>query len=120
MGETSLTDKLGIRQGRRVLVLDPPAGFVKRLDPLPEGVGVTTKIVSLADVILVFSSSRAVLGELFPKFSCALRAEKRLQRLRSGVSLLVRSRRDSTPGEEGVESFPGRRQVVPFNARARV
>jgi len=67
MGETSLTDKLGIRQGRRVLVLDPPAGFVKRLDPLPEGVGVTTKIVSLADVILVFSSSRAVLGELFPK-----------------------------------------------------
>jgi hypothetical protein len=67
MGETSLTEKLGIREGRRVLVLDPPAGFVKRLDPLPEGVGVTTKIVSLADVIVVFSSSRAVLGELFPK-----------------------------------------------------
>jgi hypothetical protein len=67
MGEISLTEKLGIREGRRVLVLDPPAGFVKRLDPLPEGVGVTTKIVSLADVIVVFSSSRAVLGELFPK-----------------------------------------------------
>ena len=29
--------------------------------------GVTTKVVSLADVIVVFSSSRAVLGELFPK-----------------------------------------------------
>jgi hypothetical protein len=50
-----------------VLVLDPPVGFVRKLDPLPEGVGVTTKVVSLADVILVFSSSRAVLGELFPK-----------------------------------------------------
>src|SRR3954468_7062280 len=42
-------------------------GFVKKLDPLPPNVGVTTKIVSLADVIVVFASSRAVLGELFPK-----------------------------------------------------
>jgi hypothetical protein len=67
MGETSLAEKLGIREGRRVLVLDPPVGFVKRLDPLPAGVGVTTKIVSLADVIVLFSSSRAVLGELFHK-----------------------------------------------------
>ena len=68
MGETtSLCQKLGIKEGRRVLVLDPPVGFVRRLDPLPDGVGVTTKIVSLADVIVVFSSSRAVLGELFPK-----------------------------------------------------
>jgi hypothetical protein len=68
MGEiTDLCHKLGIKEGRRVLVLDPPVGFVRRLDPLPEGVGVTTKIVSLADVIVVFSSSRAVLGELFPK-----------------------------------------------------
>jgi hypothetical protein len=67
MSEITLCQKLGIKQDRRVLVLDPPAGFVRRLDPLPEGVGVTTKIVSLADVIVVFSSSRAVLGELFPK-----------------------------------------------------
>jgi hypothetical protein len=66
-GEISLCQKLGIKEGRRVLVLDPPVGFVKRLDPLPPGVGVTTKIVSLADLIVVFASSRAVLGELFPK-----------------------------------------------------
>ena len=64
---TSLCHKLGIKEGRRVLVLDPPVGFVRKLDPLPPGVGVTTKVVSLADVIVVFSSSRAVLGELFPK-----------------------------------------------------
>ena len=63
---TSLSHKLGIKEGRRVLVLDPPVGFVRKLDPLPAGVGVTTRIVSLADVIVVFASSRAVLGELFP------------------------------------------------------
>src|SRR2546422_6069707 len=67
MEETSLSHKLGIKEGRRVLVLDPPVGFVRRLDPLPDGVGVTTKIVSLAAIIVVFSSARAVLGELFPK-----------------------------------------------------
>jgi hypothetical protein len=66
-GEISLCQKLGIKEGRRVLVLDPPVGFVRRLDPLPPGVGVTTKIVSLNDIIVVFASSRAVLGELFPK-----------------------------------------------------
>ena len=69
---TSLCHKLGIKEGRRVLVLDPPVGFVRKLDPLPAGVGVTTRIVSLADVIVVFSSSRAVLGELFPKAKHAL------------------------------------------------
>src|SRR5260370_25636587 len=66
-GRPSLCPKRGIKEGRRVLVLDPPVGFVRKLDPLPARVGVTTKIVSLADVIILFSSSRAVLGELFPK-----------------------------------------------------
>jgi hypothetical protein len=63
----SLTHKLGIKEDRRVLVLDPPAGFVHKLDPLPTGVSVATKTVGHFDVIVVFASSRAVLGELFPK-----------------------------------------------------
>ena len=66
-GEIPLSQKLGIREGRRVLLLDPPHNFARRLDPLPPGVGVTTKILSLNDVIIVFASSRAVLGELFHK-----------------------------------------------------
>ncbi len=66
-GEIPLSQKLGIREGRRVLLLDPPHNFAKRLDPLPPGVGLTTKIVSMNDVILLFASSRAVLGELFHK-----------------------------------------------------
>ena len=66
-GEIPLCQKLGIKEGRRVLLLDPPHNFARRLDPLPPGVGVTTKIVSLNDVIVLFASSRAVLGELFHK-----------------------------------------------------
>src|SRR5258708_8968393 len=66
-GEIPLTQKLGSKERCRLLRFDPPGGFARRLDPLPPGVGVTTKIISLADVVVVFSSSRAVLGELFPK-----------------------------------------------------
>ena len=66
-GEIPLSQKLGIKEGRRVLLLDPPVNFGRRLDPLPPGASVMTKIASLYDVIVVFASSRAVLGELFPK-----------------------------------------------------
>ena len=63
----TLTHKLGIKEDRRVLLLDPPAGFAQKLDPLPRGASVATRLIGHFDVIVVFSSSRAVLGELFPK-----------------------------------------------------
>jgi len=65
--ETPVARKLGIKEGRRVLLMDPPVGFARKLEPLPEGASVATKPVSLMDVVLVFASSRAVLGELFPR-----------------------------------------------------
>lgn len=65
--ETPISRKLGIREGRRVLLMDPPVGFARRLDPLPQGASVATKAVSQMDVVVLFASSRAVLGELFPR-----------------------------------------------------
>ena len=69
---TPLSQKLGIKEGRRVLLLDPPLGFARKLEPLPPGASVATKIVSQMDVTVLFASSRAVLGELFPKAKHAL------------------------------------------------
>src|SRR5919204_440286 len=34
--ETPISRKLGIKEGRRVLLMDPPVGFARRLDPLPD------------------------------------------------------------------------------------
>jgi hypothetical protein len=65
--ETPISRKLGIKEGRRVLLMDPPVGFARRLDPLPPGASVATKAVSPMDVVILFASSRAVLGELFPR-----------------------------------------------------
>ena len=70
--ETPISRKLGIKEGRRVLLMDPPVGFARKLDPLPEGASVATRAVSPMDVVLLFASSRAVLGELFPKARHAL------------------------------------------------
>jgi len=91
MSEITLCQKLGIKQDRRVLVLDPPAGFVRRLDPLPEGVGVTTKIVSLADVIVLFLLlPGGASGSCFPKANTCLR-----RAARSGWPGLARARASS-------------------------
>ena len=67
-GEITLCKKLGIKEERRVLLLEPPLGFARKLEPLPPGASVvTSKLVSQFDVIVVFAASRAVLGELFAK-----------------------------------------------------
>ena len=62
-----LGKRLGVKAGSRVLLLDPPVGFARRLDPLPEGAGVGTRPFGQSDVIVIFSSSRAALTELFHK-----------------------------------------------------
>src|SRR2546430_6278201 len=64
---TPISRKLGIRKGGCVLLRAPPVGFARRLDPLPPGASVATKSVSQMDVVVLFASSRAVLGELFPR-----------------------------------------------------
>jgi len=71
---TPLARKLGIRAGHRVVVLEPPLGFVRKLEPLPEGAGLATKPLprTQADTVLLFAASRAVLLELFHKGAHAL------------------------------------------------
>jgi hypothetical protein len=59
--------RLGIKAGARVLLLDPPVGFVRTLEPLPDGASIALKPVSQMDLVMVFSSSRAALGEMFAR-----------------------------------------------------
>ncbi len=64
---TPLARKLGVREDTRVLLLDPPVGFARKLEPLPPGAGVGTRPYGQADLICIFASSQAVLAELFAK-----------------------------------------------------
>jgi CheY-like chemotaxis protein len=55
---TPLPQKLGIREGRSVLLLDAPAGFEDALGALPEGARVSRSKKGSADVVLAFVRAR--------------------------------------------------------------
>jgi hypothetical protein len=64
---TPLPKKLGIREGSRVTLLDPPDGFIALLGDLPHGVRVRTKAVGEADVIVLFVTRFTRLQKDFAK-----------------------------------------------------
>lgn len=59
---TPLVDKLGIRPGMRVVVVDEPKGWLVDHVDLPDGVAVTDLRARSADMFLVFVRSREDLG----------------------------------------------------------
>ncbi|MBS2024146.1 MAG: hypothetical protein JST92_17220 [Deltaproteobacteria bacterium] len=67
-----LAKRLGLRDDTRALLLEPPVGFERKLQPLPPGATVATRPFGQADVIVLFASSRAVLMELFHKATQAM------------------------------------------------
>ena len=65
-----LSDKLLIRPGSRVLLLNAPIGYAKKLQPLPEGVTVTDRRSQTAsDVAIVFVRDKGELKRLQSGFA---------------------------------------------------
>jgi hypothetical protein len=73
---TRLARKLGIREGSRVLVVGPPAGF--SLGPLPTGIETVTAARGRLDVTLLFVRTRAELRRRFPNLVRRLEPAGRL------------------------------------------
>jgi hypothetical protein len=63
---------LGIRPGAKVSVINPPKGFVTRLNPLPEGVEFLITAASGLDVILFFTHDTRELVSRLPALSRAM------------------------------------------------
>lgn len=61
---TPLPSKLGIRAGLAIHVRDAPPGYLNLLEPLPEGVTFVPRISSTADLVHVFSASKAELAKV--------------------------------------------------------
>ena len=72
-----LLQKLRIREGTVIALLDAPEGFETRLTPLPEGARLQTRIQD-ADVILVFIRSAARLGRELPALTREMRKGRTL------------------------------------------
>ncbi|MBI3183603.1 MAG: DUF3052 family protein [Myxococcales bacterium] len=67
-----LPSMLGIRQGSKVCVINPPKGFVQKLNPLPDGVEFLITARTGLDVILFFTEDKLELVERLPALARAM------------------------------------------------
>jgi len=58
----ALVDKLGVKPGARVVLVNAPEGFESALEPLPQGATVRRRLQGGTDVAVMFSTSRAALA----------------------------------------------------------
>jgi hypothetical protein len=77
-GEAPLVRRLGIEAGHRILILNPPDGYYRRLGALPPGALVNVGAQAGFDVVQVFVRSRAELAEQLATALAALRPGGRL------------------------------------------
>jgi hypothetical protein len=78
MPQSPLIKKLRIQPGQRLLILNPPPGYVESLDPLPEGtelVAATAGAVAAGavDFCHLFATNSTQLAELLPTALAACR-----------------------------------------------
>jgi hypothetical protein len=68
----SLPAMLGIRAGSKVSVINPPRGFVQKLNPLPDGVEFLITAQTGLDVILFFTQDATELVQRLPALARAM------------------------------------------------
>jgi hypothetical protein len=68
---TPLAQKLGIKEGHTVGLVNPPDGFTALLEPLPERVTLVSGVRSRRDVVVMFARLR---GELESKLTALTKA----------------------------------------------
>ena len=72
MSNKSIAQKMMIKEGRKVLLVNAPKGYKQKLGPLPAGATIVTRPGEPADVIQVFVANRRELEEQLPKLKAAL------------------------------------------------
>jgi len=73
--KTPLIDKLGLKPGMSVAILQAPRSFKASLGKIPLGVLIETSLGKERDFIHYFTVSKAELERLFPSFKRTLRSK---------------------------------------------
>jgi hypothetical protein len=60
---TPLGTKLGIKAGAEIYLVNAPDGYLKLVEPLPEGVKIAPRLSKNTDLIQVFTTRRAELSK---------------------------------------------------------
>lgn len=66
MAESPLAKKLLIKPGQRIIILNPPPGYMDKLGALPEGVEQSSKPEGSFDLVHLFVSNTEELARLAP------------------------------------------------------
>jgi hypothetical protein len=72
---TPLVNKLGLKDGLTVALLDAPEGFVGLLEGLPDGVVLRTQLRGRFDVVLAFVMTRARFDTRLPAILQAMKRD---------------------------------------------
>ena len=75
---TPLPKKLGIREGSRVAIVNPPEGFGERLSPMPAGATITDQAAEPLDVAIVFATEQDELIRWFDMLVAGIVSDGRL------------------------------------------
>ncbi len=72
---TSLAQKLGITEGVRVLLENPPENYQELLAAVPPGVKFESKLSDKTDIVHVFATSAAVLARSLKRLRSSIRPD---------------------------------------------
>ena len=75
MAESELARKLKLKPDARAAVIAAPEGYLADLEPLPQGVRLSTRLAGPLDWLQLFVTTSAELGKLAPKAAAALKPE---------------------------------------------
>jgi len=73
-----LAIKLKLKVGQKAAVLDAPTGYLREMDPLPEGVHLSDHLDGKYDWLQVFVKNEMELVALLPHILAAMQAESLL------------------------------------------
>jgi hypothetical protein len=75
MSEKSVAEKLLMREGYAVLLVNAPNGYKATLGKLPKGAKIVTESSQPVDLIQIFAATKAGMSELFVKVKPLLKEE---------------------------------------------
>jgi hypothetical protein len=78
MAAKTLAEKMKLKPGQRIALINAPDGYVGELGPLPEGVEVASALRGKFDWVQMFVKNQAEINRLAPKAVAALKPESLL------------------------------------------
>jgi len=70
---TPLASKLGIKEGAEIYLAGAPDGYLKLIEPLPEGVKFATRLSKKTDLVQLFTSRKTELARALKSFRAKIK-----------------------------------------------